>query len=176
MRRLTFLEYVDAKQDDTVRQLDLLKRLLKHGGVQVEGHIHKGGKRLGKDIYLYCWSPIPGVEGGARIYKLGDEINVRWQDEPPGKDDDGEGVGPETRPTGSAVALPIEDIFQELKSGGDRDNTQVVMELARRLVKRLKDFFRDRNREQHRKDINRSQVRTDIVTSAAQDYSSTGTP
>lgn len=169
MRRLTFLEYVDQKQDETVRQLDLLKRLLKHGGVQVEGHIHKGGKRSGKDIYLYCWSPTPGIEGGCRIYKLGDDINVRWQEEPPGKDEDN---GAESRPSGAAVSLPVEDIFQELKSGGDRDNTQVVMELARRLVKRLKEFFRDRQREADRKDISRSQVRTDIVASAVQDYGS----
>ena len=149
MRQLRFHEYVDAKQDETVRQLDLLKRLLKHGGVQVEGHIHKGGKRMGKDVYLYCYSPIPGIDGGCRIYKLGDEINVRWQEESGG--DDGDDTGPATRPSGEAFSLPVEDMFQEIKSRGDRDNTQVVMELAKRLVKRMKEFFRDHEHESERR-------------------------
>ena len=64
---VSFFEYVDRKERDAIRELKVVRRILKHGGFQVAAHLSDKGD----DPFLFVYNPDSAPSFGLRVYKLG---------------------------------------------------------------------------------------------------------
>jgi hypothetical protein len=122
----TFLEYVDKKQRDAIRELRIVKRMLKHGGFQVASHLHNKHD----DPYLFVYNPDTSPEFGLRIYKLGgQDIYYRPQKKE------------KTHPWGEAKTLDIKSMYEDITSE-EKDEEKAAQEIIKSVTDELKDYFK----------------------------------
>lgn len=123
----TFYEYVNRKQRDAVRELAVVKRILKHGGLQVDSHLHG----TDEDPYLFIYNPKTSPEFGLRVYKLGGEdIYFRPQ------------KAPKKHPWGEAKTLQIKEIFEDV-TGEEKDNDKAAQKIIESVCDEIKKFFKE---------------------------------
>lgn len=122
----TFLEYVNRKQRDAVRELRVVKRILKQGGFQVGSHLHEKHE----DPYLYVYNPHDHPDFGLRIYKLGgQDIYYRPQKKE------------KTHPWGEAKTLDVKGIYEDVKSDEQNDDKAAQM-IIKSIADELKSYFK----------------------------------
>lgn len=122
---VTFLEFVDRKQRETVKQLEIVKGILRHNDMQVASFIHSKYD----DPYLFVYNPTGGTHFGIRIYKIGEQLAYRIQRRE------------KTHPYGQAYPLDIETIWDDLRSDG-KDTKETVMEIIKSVGDEVKEFFK----------------------------------
>lgn len=122
----TFLEYVNRKQRDAVRELRVVKRILKQSGFQVGSHLHEKHE----DPYLYVYNPQDHPDFGLRIYKLGgQDIYYRPQKKE------------KTHPWGEAKTLDIKGMYEDVKSDEQNDDKAAQM-IIKSISDELKSYFK----------------------------------
>lgn len=127
MRHKNFGEFLDKKKREGIHQLEIIKKLLEHGGMKVDNFLES---HADEDPYIYCISPTKnGSFDGVRIYKIGDQLAFRVQKEN------------KTHPYGSAYALPIEEMFNDFLSDEGTDQTHAGKKVMEAVVKEIKRFF-----------------------------------
>ena len=127
MRHKSFGEFVDKKKREGIRQLNILKQILEHGGMKVENYLKSDPD---DDPYIYCISPTKnGSFDGVRIYKVGDQLAFRVQKEK------------ETHPYGSAYPLPVEEMFNDFLSDEGTDQHKAGKQVIDAVTKEVRRFF-----------------------------------
>lgn len=127
MRRKSFGEFVDKKKRESVKQLEILKKILEQGGMRVDNFVNPDAD---DEPYIYCISPTRnGSFDGVRIYKIGEQIAFRVQKEN------------KTHPYGSAYPLPIEEMFNDFLSDEGTDQRQAGKKVMEAVTKEIKRFF-----------------------------------
>jgi hypothetical protein len=122
----TFLEYVNRKQKDAVRELRIVKRILKQSGLQVSSHLHE----MHEDPYLYVYNPNDRPDFGVRIYKLGgQDIYYRPQKKQ------------KTHPWGEAKTLDLKGMYEDVKSD-EQDDDKAAQIIIKSVGDEIKDYFR----------------------------------
>ena len=120
----TFIEFVDRKQRETTKQLEIVKGILRKSDLQVASFLH--GKH--EDPYLFVYS-TGGNNFGIRIYKIGDQLAYRIQRKE------------KTHPYGQSYPLDLEEIWDDLKSDG-KSTDEAVKEIVKAVGDEIKDFFK----------------------------------
>jgi len=122
----TFVEYVDRKQRDAIRELKLVKRILKHGGLKVESRLHSPDD----DPYLFIYNPDTAPEFGLRVYKLGgQDIYFRPQ------------KAPKKHPWGEAVTLDVKGIFEDVISD-EKDEGKAAQQIIKAVTEEVRKYFK----------------------------------
>lgn len=137
--RLSLLEYMqdqdpERKRRDDLQKLRLLERLIKRGGMTAKLFEKKDRP------YLFVWSHIPGMRGGAKIYQEGEEIAFKFQTGPRDKGVDGRAA---TDQYETARTLPVQQIFLDNQAESDKTEMQVAIAMADEVARRLKNFFKE---------------------------------
>lgn len=127
MRRKSFGEFVDKKKRESVKQLEILKKILEQGGMRVDNFISPDAD---DEPYIFCVSPTRnGSFDGVRIYKIGDQLAFRVQKEN------------KTHPYGSAYPLPVEEMFNDFLSDEGTDQRQAGKKVMEAVTKEIRRFF-----------------------------------
>ncbi len=156
----TFLEYLDRKQRETVKQLDLVKMVIERSGLNVQDFTENH-----EDPYIFIENPHQSrTNGGVRIYKIGDALAFRVQKRG------------NTHPYGKAYRIDLEDMFEDFIS--DMDEEKAGKEVIKTVAKELQDFFKDSL--QAEKDTQSSDIEDNsdplgrvVVKSTGTDYANT---
>lgn len=124
---MRFSAFVDRKVNKARKELEVVRDVLKDGGVKVED-------RLGEqDPFLFVPSTKQSLDfGGVRIYKIGSDVAYRLQNE----------VG--TEPYGMSYPLDIEGMFEDLIS--EMGEEKAAAEVKKAVVEEINKFF-DRSLE-----------------------------
>lgn len=122
---ITFLEYVDKKQRDAVKQLKIVNKLLKHAGFQTASHV---GLKM-DDPYVFLYNTDGTSRFGLRIFQIGGKIAYRIQKKE------------KTQPYGKAYSLDIEQMFDDIKEDG-KNNEEAVQELVKSVKDEITSFFK----------------------------------
>jgi hypothetical protein len=118
-----FLEFVDRKQREAKKHLNLIERLLRKGGMEVYSHLED------EEPYIFVKSPSHKVSfDGLRIYEIGQMVAYRVQKEE------------KTQPYGRAYMLDIEDMFNDFMSE-NMEEDEAGKRVVESVVKELKKFF-----------------------------------
>lgn len=119
---MRFTAFLDKKTNQARKELEILRDVLKEGGVEVKEFL-KGG-----DPYLFVPSTKKSLEfGGVRVYKIGSGMAYRIQNEA------------ETQPFGSSYPLGVEKMFHDLI--GDMGEEDAAEEIKKAVVEEFKNFF-----------------------------------
>lgn len=122
----TFLEYVNKKQRDAIRELRVVKRMLKQAGFQVASHLADKSD----DPYLFVYNPGEAPSFGLRVYKLGGaDIYYRPQKKE------------KTHPWGEAKSLDIKGVYEDVKSD-EQDEAKAAQQIIKIVGDELKDYFK----------------------------------
>lgn len=156
----TFVEFTNRKYRESTNKLNLLYKLFRKGGLQVENHTKKCD-----DPYLFVRSNEPTYSmGGVRVYKIGDYIAFRVQ-----KDS-------ETHPYGRAYPLEVEEIFEDFVE--DMSPEKAFEKTAETIVEEINRFFTESIKAD--KEVNYSNIEGDkdpmgrvMVRSTGTDYANT---
>jgi len=123
---MQFQEFVDKKERESRKHLDLVKRVLEKGGFEVVDQLKSGG-----DPHLFIKNPadfnLPFE--GVRMYEIGGEVAYRIQNRQ------------DTEPYGRAYAVPVEKMFEDLLGEDDMDDQKKGEEIVQAIVQELKEFF-----------------------------------
>ena len=96
---LKFQEFVDKKEREAIKQLNIVKKLLESQEMKVKSYLKE------EDPYIFLVNPLKNTFfDGIRIYKIGDSLAFRVQKEE------------KTHPFGTAYPLDIEEMFNDLLS------------------------------------------------------------
>lgn len=118
-----FLEFIDRKQRSAKKHLDLIERLLKKGGMQVQAYLEE------EEPYVFVKSPSKNLSfDGIRIYEIGQMIAYRIQKEE------------KTHPYGKAYMLDIEDMFNDFM-GENMGEDEAGNKVIESVVQEVKKFF-----------------------------------
>lgn len=118
-----FLEFIDRKQRDAKKHLDLIERLLKQNGMQATQHLDED------DPYVFVKSPGQKLSfDGIRIYEIGQMVAYRIQKEE------------KTHPYGKAYLLDIEDMFNDFM-GENMEEEEAGNKVIESVVEEIKKFF-----------------------------------
>ena len=122
----TFLEYVGKKNRDAIKELRIVKRMLKYAGFQIESHIHDKHE----DPYLFVYNPGDNPSFGLRIYKLGgQDVYFRPQ------------KSLKKHPWGEAKTLDLKGIYEDVKSD-ESDDDKAAQKIIKAVADELKDYFK----------------------------------
>jgi hypothetical protein len=117
-----FSAFVDKKTSKARRELEVVRDILKEGGVKVEDFLKE------ESPYLFVPSSNNGLNfGGIRVYKVGNSVAYRIQNE--GK----------TEPYGKSYSLDIRGVFEDLVS--DMDADKAAEETKKAVVEEITKFF-----------------------------------
>lgn len=121
----SFNEFVDKKQREAVRQLEIIKNLLAKEGMKVEDYADT------KEPYVFVHKTNEELSfDGLRIYNIGGVIAYRVQKEK------------NTHPYGKAYSLDIEEMYNDLLTD-KKDAKAAVQEIIKVVPKELKKFFEE---------------------------------
>ncbi len=159
---INFFEFVDRKQREAIKQLQIIKRILTRFEFQIASHLHNKSD----DPYLFVYNPDSTTNFGIRIYKIGNQMAYRIQRKE------------KTHPYGQARSLDIETMWDDILSD-NQDDEGAAKELMQSLADELKDFFKKSakaEKENRRNKGDRSPLgAVDIRGSTGTDYSNTVT-
>lgn len=126
MLHKSFGEFIDKKQRDATKQLEIIEKILRKGGMKVENFLDTDSR----DPYIFCVNPIKnGSFDGIRIYKIGDKIAFRIQKEN------------KTHPYGRAYPLDIEEMFNDLLSDEGIEESEAGKKVIESVNKEIRKFF-----------------------------------
>lgn len=119
---MRFSAFVDRKVNKARKELEVVRDVLKDGGVKVED-------RLGEqDPFLFVPSTKQSLDfGGVRVYKIGSDVAYRLQNE----------AG--TEPYGMSYPLDIEGMFEDLIS--EMGEEKAAEEVKKAVVEEINKFF-----------------------------------
>lgn len=162
MKYKNFGEFVDKKKREALKQLSIIERLLAYKGFEVQSFLNEDNA----DPYIFCFNPRRNTDfDGLRIYKIGNNLAFRIQKES------------ETHPYGSAYALDIEDMFEDLISDEDIDEEKAGKKVIEAVAKEINSFF-NKSEEAEAKERENSIIGTDgqgnvsVRSLSGTDYSS----
>lgn len=119
---MRFSAFVDKKTSKARKELEVIRDVLKEGGVKVNDHLED------EDPFLFVASTKQGLDfGGVRIYKIGNNMAYRIQNE----------AG--TEPYGLSYPLDIESMFEDLIS--DMGEEKAAGEIKKAIVEEINNFF-----------------------------------
>lgn len=155
----SFGSFVDKKKRESIRQLELMKKILEQNNFKVRDFLNEQDS----DPYIFCYNPLKNSSfEGIRVYKIGNELAFRIQKES------------QTHPYGSAYPLPVESMFNDfLTDGGDED--EVSKQLIEAIGKEINNFFEKSSKaeESSRKlSYNKDSAGSVLVRSTGTDYAS----
>lgn len=153
-----FKEFVNRKQREAVKHLKIIKAVLEHEGMHVEGFFEE------EDPYIFVNSHNKNLSfDGIRIYEIGGTFAYRVQKE---KD---------THPYGRAYPLDVEEMFNDFISE-DGNEEKAGKRSMKALVHELKVFFK--NSEKAEKELRVGDILDDsegdegvLVRPSGNDYS-----
>lgn len=156
-----FHSFLDKKGREAKKQLGILKEVLEKEGFKVQDFLDGDG-----DNYIYVKGNLPGLSfGGIRIYRIGDSIAYRIQQEA------------KTYPYGKAYSLKVSDMFEDLVSDSFKEE-EAGKKVMQAITTEIKKFFEVSLRAQQ--DIQNGNVtRQDdllgriLMTSQGTDYANT---
>lgn len=120
---MRFSAFVDKKTNRARKELEVVRDILKEGGLKVEDFIKE------EDPYLYVPSNKQSLDfGGVRIYKVGNSVAYRIQND---KD---------TQPYGASYSLDVESMFEDLIS--DMGEEKAAEEIKKAVVEEINNFFK----------------------------------
>lgn len=123
----SFGSFVHKKKRDSLKELNLVEKLLKKQGMRVENFLEN---KDGDDAYLFCHSPLKhGSFDGIRIYKIAGKIAFRVQKES------------KTHPYGRAYPLPIEEMFNDFLEDEKTSEEKAGKKVIDAVVKEVRRFF-----------------------------------
>lgn len=122
----TFLEYVNKKQRDAIRELQVVKRILKHGGLEVASHLHAKDD----DPFLFVYNPETAPDFGLRVYKLGGE-DIYYRPQKKEK----------THPWGEAKTLDVKGMFEDITSE-EQDEEKAAKEIIKAVADQIRKCFK----------------------------------
>lgn len=158
----TFTDFLDKKQRDSLKQLEIVQKVLERNGMRVENFLDIDKN---EDPYIFCLNPSRNTSfDGVRIYKIGETLAFRIQKEN------------KTHPYGKAYALKVEEIFNDLMGEEEIDQKKAGMKVIELIGKELKKFFEksqdaETDERQHNVDgdLNAGNV---LIRATGTDYSS----
>lgn len=119
---MRFSAFVDKKTSRARRELEVVRDVLKEGGVKVDDFLKD------ESPYLFVSSPKDGLNfGGLRVYKVGNSVAYRIQNE----------AG--TEPYGKSYLLDIESVFEDMVS--DMNAEKAAEETKKAIVEEITKFF-----------------------------------
>jgi hypothetical protein len=150
---MQFLEFVDRKQRETIRHLQIMKKVFDKIGFEVKSHIDD------EDPYLFVKSPKSLSFEGVRIYEVGDTIAYRIQ-----KEED-------THPYGKSYSLDVQNMFHDFMSENIKEKVA-----GRKVIDAIKDelnSFFEKSAEAEDDLISQDDERNVILKTGGTDYSTT---
>jgi len=123
----SFKDFVNKKHRDAVRQLGILERILDKSGLRVRNFLHEGD--VYEEPYIFVYSPIRGSFDGIRLYKIGDGIAFRIQNQE------------NSHPYGNAYPVEVEEMFGDFMADEDVDEKESAKKVIEAVVKQVKMFF-----------------------------------
>jgi hypothetical protein len=127
LKRHSFGEFITKKKRDSIKELNLVEKILKKHGLQVENHLSDSD---GDDPYVFCYNPSKeGSFDGIRIYKIGDKIAFRVQKES------------QTHPYGRAYPIDIEQMYNDFLEDEDTSEDKAGKKVIEAVVKEIRKFF-----------------------------------
>jgi len=118
-----FLEFVNRKERESRKHLNIVLKALKESGLHTYNHINH------EDSYIFVKASNKDLPfEGIRIYEIGNSLAYRVQKE---KD---------TEPFGKAYPLDLEEMFNDLM-GENMKEEQAGKEVIKGIVKEIKEFF-----------------------------------
>jgi hypothetical protein len=155
----SFGSFVDKKKRESIRQLELMKKILEQNNFKVRDFLNEQDS----DPYIFCYNPLKDSSfEGIRIYKIGNELAFRIQKES------------QTHPYGSAYPLPVESMFNDFLTD-NTDEDEVSKQLVEAIGKEINNFFEKSSKaeESSRKlSYNKDSVGSVLVRSTGTDYAS----
>lgn len=119
---MRFTAFLDKKTNEARKELEIIRDVLKEGGVEVKEFLKDG------DPYLFVFSTKKSLEfGGVRVYKIGSGMAYRIQNES------------DAQPFGASYPLGVEKMFHDLL--GDMDEDEAAKEIKKAIVEEFKNFF-----------------------------------
>lgn len=159
MLNKSFGSFVDKKKRESIRQLELMKKILEQNNFKVRDFLNEQDS----DPYIFCYNPLKNSSfEGIRIYKIGNELAFRIQKES------------QTHPYGSAYPLPVESMFNDFLTD-NTDEDEVSKQLVEAIGKEINNFFEKSSKaeESSRKlSYNKDSVGSVLVRSTGTDYAS----
>lgn len=156
----SFGSFVDKKKRESIRQLELMKKILEQNNFKVKDFLNEQDS----DPYIFCYNPLKNSSfEGIRVYKIGNELAFRIQKES------------QTHPYGSAYPLPVESMFNDFLTDSDGDEDEVSKQLIEAIGKEINNFFEKSSKaeESSRKlSYNKDSVGSVLVRSTGTDYAS----
>jgi len=122
----SFKDYLDKKQRDAITQLEVIQRILEKNGLRVKDFLKEEGT---EDPYIFCYNPQPTQFKGVRVYKIGNNLAFRVQNED------------KTQPYGTAYPVDIESMFADYMSDEDIDEKKAGERVIETVSEQLKKFF-----------------------------------
>lgn len=120
-----FFEFVNLKQSQSTKELQILKGVLEEEGFSVEDFTERAD-----DPYIFVGNPSGKLSfNGIRIYRLGEMVAYRIQKEN------------KTHPYGSAYDLPVEEMYQRFLSE-KRDEKKAGEETMKSIAEEIRKFFK----------------------------------
>ena len=119
---MRFSAFLDKKTNQARKELEILRDVLKEGGMEVKDFL-KGG-----DPYLFVPSTKKSLEfGGVRVYKIGSSMAYRIQNEA------------EAEPYGTSYPIGLEGMFHDLI--GDMGEEEAAQEIKKAVAEEFNNFF-----------------------------------
>lgn len=155
MLKMRFSSFLDKKNKQARKELELVKEVLDEGEMQVEDHLKSDPP------YLFLKGEGANLDfDGVRIYKVGSNLAYRIQKES------------KTEPYGAAYPLNIEEMFGDLIT--DMDEEKAAEEIKKALVAEFKNFFKKSSEAQDKINSDGTDMQSKIVVSGgAGDLSNT---
>lgn len=120
---MIFQDFVDRKHRKAIRELKILEQIVKMGGFETKGFFEDKF-----DPYVFVKSNTETPFEGIRLYKIGDHIAYRVQNEV------------DSHPYGSAFDLNVEAMFDDYVEDGEHKH--LGEKVAKSVVEDLKHFFK----------------------------------
>jgi hypothetical protein len=152
---MRFSSFLDKKNKQARKELELVKDVLEEGEMGVEDHLESDPP------YLFLKGEGTNLDfDGVRIYKVGSNLAYRIQKES------------KTEPYGAAYPLNIEEMFGDLIT--DMDEEKAAEEIKKAVIAEFKNFFKKSSEAQDRINSDGVDMHSKIVVSGgAGDLSNT---
>lgn len=121
----TFLEFVERKERESIKHLNLIAKMLKND-FAIKEFLNNN-----KDPYIFVQVPSEFKSmsfKGIRIYEIGDCMAYRIQQES------------DTEPYGKAYSIKINEMFNDFMSDMDSED-KVLEEIKKQIINEIKNFF-----------------------------------
>lgn len=149
-----FMEFIDRKQREGKKQLKLMEKVLRKGGLTVYSHLEDD------DPYLFVKANSRKLSfEGVRIYQIGDSIAYRVQ------------KLEKTEPYGQPYSLNVEDMFNDYM-GENMTEEEAGEKTMQSAVEELKKFFHKSEKAEEEERTGQKDGVGLIVKAGGSDYSS----